>query len=175
MIRNAPTWRGFLRALADEIDIVGGADARDALLRGVGRRLAAWYTLPPAPDVAGLEQEMNEHLSGWGWGNVRLKLLADEQALVLTHTGMPRIGVAGDPPGTWLSPVLEGLYGAWMSALPGAPQDVLVLRRDSVSTQSVTLRYAKRPVVVEPDAHEAGEHEPGGHEPGAPIVELVDG
>jgi hypothetical protein len=141
MIRTAPTWRGFLRALAEEIDAIGATDARDALLRGVGRRMAATAPLPPAPDVTGLEQELNEHLAVWGWGSAKLDLQAEERALMITHAGLPLIGVAGDPPGTWLSALLEGLYGTWLNALPGAAGHDLVVRRAVVESEAVTLRY----------------------------------
>jgi hypothetical protein len=136
------TWRGFMRGLADEIDDVGGAAARDALLRGVGRRMAAATPLLATPDIAGLELEVNDHLSGWGWGRASLRLVAEERSLLITHSGLPHVGAAGDPPGTWLSAVLEGLYDTWMNALPGADRS-LVVKRQRVSSDSVTLRYGR--------------------------------
>jgi hypothetical protein len=147
MIRTAPTWRGFLRALAEEIDSIGASDARDALLRGVGRRMAATAPLPPAPDVTGLEQELNEHLAIWGWGAATLDLQAETRALMITHVGLPMIGVAGDPPGTWLSALLEGLYGTWLNGLPGAAGHDLVVKRAEVASAAVTLRYG-RPILT---------------------------
>jgi hypothetical protein len=135
-------WRGFVRALADEIDGVGGAAARDALLRGVGRRMAASHPLAGAPDIAGLELEVNDHLSGWGWGRASLRLVTEERALMITHHGLPHVGAAGDPPGTWLSAVLEGLFDVWMSTLPGADK-ALVVKRHRVAADVVTLRYAR--------------------------------
>jgi hypothetical protein len=143
MTSGVPTWRAFLRAMADEIDGLGGEDVRDALLRGVGRRMAASNPLPPAPDVAGVEQEINDLLATWGWGGARLTLDTEERALLITHHGLPRIGVAGDPPGTWLSALLEGLYETWLNALPGAQAGDLMVRRTEVAAESVMLRYGR--------------------------------
>jgi hypothetical protein len=138
----ATTWRSFVRSLADEIDGVGGAAARDALLRGVGRRMATSHPLAAPTDVAGLELEVNEQLSGWGWGRSSLRLVSEERALMITHTGLPNVGSAGDPPGTWLSAMLEGLYEVWMSTLPGADR-ALVVRRNRVMADTVILRYGR--------------------------------
>jgi hypothetical protein len=137
-----PTWRGFVRALADEIDEVGGATARDALLRGVGRRMAASNPLTTTLDVAGLELEINDHLAGWGWGRATLRLDAAQRSLTIEHAGLPVVGSAGDPPGTWVSAVLEGLYEAWLNALPGADRS-LAARRVKMAAESVSLRYGR--------------------------------
>ncbi len=127
-LAEAVTWRAFLRALADEIDGVSGAAARDVLLRGVGRRMAATNPLPLSSDTQALTLEMNDRLAGWGWGNVSLRVSDTERVLIITHAGLPGIGGAGDPPGTWLAAVLEGLYEAWLNALPGADPSLSIRR-----------------------------------------------
>ncbi len=139
---EAVVWRAFLRALADEIDGVSGGAARDALLRGVGRRMASTNPLPASTDTQALALEMNDRLAGWGWGSTRLRVSDTERVLLITHTGLPGIGGAGDPPGTWLAAVLEGLYEAWLNALPGADRS-LAIRRSRVSSGSVVLKYGR--------------------------------
>lgn len=134
-------WRAFLRALVDEVD-AGGVGARDALLRGVGRRMAIANPLPASADTQALTLEMNDRLAGWGWGSVTLRLSDKERVLIITHAGLPGIGGAGDPPGTWLAAALEGLYEAWLNALPDANES-LSARRLRVTIQQTVLEYGR--------------------------------
>jgi hypothetical protein len=139
---SATQWRGFLRALAEEIDETAGVAARDTMLRSVGKRMAALLPLPQAVSFGALEMEMNELLGAIGWGGVRLTLLESERTLVLEHHCLPRIGAAGDPPGTWLAAVLEGLYAAWMEQQPGSDAS-LVARRQPGGGETIVLRYGR--------------------------------
>lgn len=142
MTRDAATarWLDFLQALADEVDGLGGAGARDALLRGVGTRMAARHALPPARDLTSLQGFVNVTLANWGWGEVRFIFDPAAEALVIAHVGLPALGRSGTPPGTWLSAVLEGLYEGWLGALPGGVPG-LVATRDAVTAECVMLRY----------------------------------
>lgn len=135
-------WTAFLRALAEEIDGIGGATARDALLRGIGQRMAAIRPISAAPNMDTLAMELNDQLAAMGWGSVSFQLNEQDRALLITHTGLPRIGAAGDPPGTWISALLEGLYDGWMGQLPGADRSLLA-RRMRVTPQTVLLRYGR--------------------------------
>jgi hypothetical protein len=139
---TAPQWRVFLYALADEVDGMGGPGARDELLRNIGRRMAMLRPTLPVPSLDLLEIEINEILGVMGWGTAALRFHEADHHLVITHTGLPRIGAAGDPPGTWLAALLEGLYQGWLNQIPGA-DPALVVRRQSVTPHSVTLRYAR--------------------------------
>ena len=138
-------WRVFLYALAEEVDTQGGIAARDELLRGVGRRMAK---LRPILSVSGIDllaTEINEQLSTMGWGSVSLRTDDEYPALLIIHTGLPWVGAIAEPPGTWLSAVLEGLYQGWLSQLP--TNDVsMVVRRESVTARTVTLHYSRRTV-----------------------------
>lgn len=101
-------WRPFLRALADEIDAQRGDGVRDEMLRATGRRMARLLPLPEVASVEALAMEMNDALAGLGWGAVTLRLDEEERRLTILHSGLPRLGGAGEPPGLWLSAVLEG-------------------------------------------------------------------
>jgi len=136
-------WRSFLRALAEEVDSSAGPSARDALLRGVGHRMARMMPLPPASSMETLELEMNDALSSTDWGRVRLDLQESDRCLVLTHTALPRIGSAGDPPGTWLAAVLEGLYEGWMAQQPGSESSLSARIQPGTGSETVTLRYGR--------------------------------
>ncbi len=136
-------WRPFLRAMVAEIDAVAGTLGRDALLRGVGLQLARMYALPERDSLPGLALDMTEILDGFGWGSVTIGFSPAEHCLVLTHTGLPRVGGAGDPPGTWLAEVLVGLYEGWMAQQPGADGAFVARRMASAAPDEIVIRYGK--------------------------------
>jgi hypothetical protein len=138
-----PDWRPFLRALASEVDAVAGTAGRDALLRGVGLQLARMYPLPARDSLDGLAMEMTETLGGLGWGSVGIAFSPAEHCLVLTHEGLPRIGGAGDPPGTWLGGVLVGLYEGWMAQQPGTDSSLVARRIAAAKPGEIVIRYGK--------------------------------
>jgi hypothetical protein len=55
---------------------------------------------------------------------------------------MPRIGGTGDPPGTWLAAMLEGLYGGWLSQIPGADPEFRI-SRELTEPHRVVLVYGE--------------------------------
>ncbi|MBX5452527.1 MAG: hypothetical protein K6U10_01150 [Acidobacteriia bacterium] len=134
-------WRLFLRPLAEQIDAVAGVTARDDLLRRVGRGMAALLPLPPARTLGALEMEMNDALAESGWGSVRLLLDEEARTLRIVHVGLPRIGSAGTPPGTWLSCLLEGLYTAWMAAQPGSDPNLAAKIQQLSAGDTIVLAY----------------------------------
>jgi hypothetical protein len=136
-------WRIFLRALADEIDTQRGDGARDEMLRATGRRMARLMPLPDVASVEALAMEMNEALAMLGWGAASLTLDEDERRLTILHTGLPRLGGAGDPPGLWLSAVLEGLYETWIAQQPGSDPRLVARRYASPAPGAVALHYGK--------------------------------
>ena len=137
----APDWRPFLRALATEIDAVAGTAGRDALLRGVGLQLARMYPLPARESLDGLAMEMTETLDGLGWGSVAIRFSEREHCLVLTHRRLPRVGGAGNPPGTWLAGMLVGLYEGWMAQQPGTDGSFVARRVASAQPEEIVIRY----------------------------------
>lgn len=136
-------WRVFLRALADEVDALAGPGERDALLRGVGVRMARLMPLPPARSLETLEMEMNDALAAIGWGQVRLSLNEAERRLAIAHSGLPRIGAAGTPPGTWLATALEGLYETWMAQQPGSDPGLTARRIAPGTAEVITIHYGR--------------------------------
>ena len=138
-----PDWRPFLRALAAEIDAVAGIAGRDALLRGVGQQLARMYPVPARDSLDGLALDMTEMLDGLGWGAVRITFSERDHCLVLRHEGLPRVGGAGEPPGTWLAGVLVGLYEGWMAQQSGADAAFVARRVPSPQPDEIVIRYGK--------------------------------
>lgn len=141
--RPGQDWRPFLRALAEEIDAVAGAAGRDALLRGVGLQLSRMYPVPALESPDALAMEMTETLEGFGWGRVRISFSEREHCLYLTHEGMPRIGGGGDPPGTWLAGVLEGLYDGWMAQQAGTDDTLVARRVVAAHPEEIVIRYGQ--------------------------------
>jgi hypothetical protein len=135
-------WTLLLRAMAEEIDAADGTAARDAMLRKVGLRMSAMRPLTPSLTMDALVMEMNDMLADIGWGSASFSLNETDRSLLITHDDLPRVGAAGDPPGTWLSAVLEGLYQGWMTQLPGADTS-LTAKRLRVSPATVLLRFAR--------------------------------
>jgi hypothetical protein len=135
-------WRVFLRCLAYQIDAQREPETRTQILRDTGRHMAALLALPPVGSLEALEVEMNGVLTEIGWGSVRLNLNETERYVLLTHRGLPGIGSAGEPCGTWLSPVLEGLYESWMAQQPGAESAFLV-RIKQHEAGSIIMRYGR--------------------------------
>ncbi|HVY13835.1 MAG TPA: cellulose biosynthesis protein BcsD [Rhodopila sp.] len=117
---NMAVWRVFLRGLAIELDAKAGPDRSAELLRGAGQQMAALLGLPSVASLEALELEMNAALAEIGWGGVRMTLSEADHCVLIAHLGVPTIGSAGDPPGYWLIPALEGLYQGWMDRQPGS-------------------------------------------------------
>ncbi len=137
-----PGWRAFLRGFALALDTQIDPDSRAAILRAAGQQMAELLPLPAVDSLEALELEMNDVLAGIGWGQAELTLLESERCVTIGHNGMPRIGSAGEPLGTWLAPVLEGLYEGWMGQQPGADPSF----RSSIRTfenGGVVIRYGR--------------------------------
>lgn len=140
---GAVQWRLFLRAMADEIDESLGIDARDALLRASGARMARLAPLSAVGTLDALEVEMNDALAAMGWGRTSLAFDDSARELRITHHGLPRVGTAGDPPGTWLAALLEGLYETWLAQQPGAEPGLHARQTGEPAPEQVRLRYAR--------------------------------
>ncbi len=136
-----PQWRGFLRALIEELDASADPQTRDLILRGIGTRMAQTAPMPSASSIVTLEMEMNDALADMQWGSVRLELREAEHCLLFAHSNLPRISWAGDPPGTWLAPVLGGLYETWMGQQPGADPALVARIHSRDQSGAVVLRY----------------------------------
>jgi hypothetical protein len=135
-------WRVFLSGLAAELEAQTGPDGSAAILRGVGQQMARLLTLMPADSMEALELEMNLVLGDVGWGHVQLRLQEAERCVVMVHTGLPSASAAGNPPGTWLAPVLEGLYEGWMGQQPGA-DGTLHATIDRHEPNTIFIRYGR--------------------------------
>lgn len=135
-------WRVFLRALVETLDANLDAASRDELLRAVGARFGALSPLPPCGGLAELEGRINEALAAVDWGWAEIALDPNERVLVVTHCAAPAVATGADPSGGWIGAVLEGLYGTWLAAQPGAEASLLP-RRIGTTAGMITLRYGR--------------------------------
>ncbi|MBV9654405.1 MAG: hypothetical protein JOZ42_07545 [Acetobacteraceae bacterium] len=138
-----PPWRAFLRALAEELDAQRDRNASEEMLRAIGRRMARLSPLPMVATAEAMAVEMNDALGGLGWGAVTLTLEQDQARLAILHSGLPRVGGAGNPPGQWLAPVLEGLYETWIAQQPDSDPRLMARRHPSPVPGTVALYYGR--------------------------------
>jgi len=134
------SFREFVRAFAQTMYADAGAEGRDDLLRGIGAEMARLLPIPIVSSLEALQIEINDRLTEIGWGSVRMELHEDDRALLIAHSGLPRIGSAGDPPGTWLAAALEGLYQTWIINQPGGDTALRVRRELEPTSQLVVMR-----------------------------------
>ncbi|TCZ57821.1 cellulose biosynthesis protein BcsD [Roseicella aquatilis] len=135
-------WRGFVRALVETLDANLDPGSRDALLRAVGARMAGLAPLPACGSLAELEQRMNEALAACDWGWVEVALDQHDRSLLLAHSAAPAVAAGTEMDGHWIGAVLEGLYGHWLGAQPGA-DPTLAPRRTGAGGATLTLRYGR--------------------------------
>jgi hypothetical protein len=74
---------------------------------------------------------------------MRLSFDERERCLLLTHEGLPRVGGAGDPPGSWLAGALVGLYEGWLSQQSGADASFAARRVPSSDPDEIVIRYGQ--------------------------------
>jgi hypothetical protein len=137
-------WGFFLRALAQEVDAHGQPDGRDALLRGVGIRLATILPLPMVSSLEAFELEINATLAELGWGKCTLQLNEGERRIVISHTGLPMIGSSGEPAGFWLAAALEGLYETWLTNHPECSDGFSARRQGVRPTGELILHFEQQ-------------------------------
>jgi hypothetical protein len=136
-------WRAFLRGLALELDARTGPDTSIAILRAAGQQMAAMLALLAVHSLEALELEMNMVMAEIGWGSVQLTLHEAERCVVLRHFDLPFVGSAGDPPGTWLAPALEGLYEGWMGQQEGADPSFNARVQRYEDNGVIVIRYGR--------------------------------
>jgi Cellulose synthase subunit D len=136
-------WLCFLRALAFEIDSRSEAVGRDTLLRAIGKRMSDMLTVPRVDTLEALELEINMMLKVLGWGSVRLEVRESDRCVMITHSGLPRIGSAGEPRGYWLGAALEGLYEGWLVQQSAENASLRARRRIEEGHEHLVLQYAR--------------------------------
>lgn len=135
-------WRGFVAALMETLGEHLDGQARAALMRALGRRMADAMPLPHCDTLLELERRINDALAATAWGYAEIAVDIDGRRLVVTHHAAPAIGVGEDAEGSWVAAVLEGLYGTWFASQPGA-DPTLAPRAVACTAGHALLRYGR--------------------------------
>jgi hypothetical protein len=138
----AAQWRTFLRAMVETLEGCLDAAGCEGVMRSVGTRMAALMPLPACATLAELEARINDMLAPMDWGYVQMSLDLANRAVVLRHVAAPQVGTHADLNGTWIGPVLEGLYAGWLGSQPGA-EPMVPVRKWAPDGTALLLRYAK--------------------------------
>jgi hypothetical protein len=138
----SPQWRSFMRALVETLDGHLDAEGRASLMRAVGSRMADASPLPHCDTLSELEGRINDALSAAEWGYAELAIDTGARRLIVTHHAAPAVAAGDDADGRWIAPVLEGLYGTWLAAQPGAAPDLKPVIA-SYAPGNATLHYGR--------------------------------
>lgn len=131
-------WKGFLRALAGELDEQMPAEELRAFFRMVGGRMAAAAPLAAGQTLQDLEVQANRYFGGIGWGWMKVRDL--DTSLELLHSCSPLRQAFGDGAMSWTTSVLEGLYAGWLRQL-GAGEDLQFRQVGRAEGGCDTLRF----------------------------------
>ena len=111
----------FLGGIVAEVS--GGATAaqRRAFFRAAGARIAAAHPLVKVSDLAGLAQSANRLWDEYGCGQASFVMTDD--GILITHTNLLQniAPTLGEETEHTLSPLLEGVYDAWLRSLGSGP------------------------------------------------------
>ncbi|SDV47845.1 cellulose biosynthesis protein BcsD [Chitinasiproducens palmae] len=108
-------WRGFLGALADEMNEQLPVEDLRSLWRRIGERFAARAPLGDCQTIEDLQAAINTVWVrlGWGWASI-----GDQgDALTISHFCAPLRHAFGPDSANWSAAYLEGVYQTWFSAL----------------------------------------------------------
>jgi len=140
--QTPPGWFDLLTIMIDAMaDNASEQQSRPFLLQ-MGDRLAQRYPLAASETVSALENNINQHLSHFGWGCI--DITATETALILRHQALPVSREQDEERlNRWcnaFSTILEGVYTRWLQQ-QGGEAHVIVTRDSVVSLSEIQFRY----------------------------------
>lgn len=104
-------WKGFLRALAEELTQQLPESDLQALMRRLGARLARANPLPVCQTLDELQLAMGRVWVSQDWGWVALAEVPG--SLRISHYCAPLFTALGPSSSAWAPAFLEGVYQAW--------------------------------------------------------------
>lgn len=112
----ARQWVHFLASMFAEFDERVDRGEAERFLEVLGARMGRMMPLPPSDNLEQLETDINAMLEDidWGWA----RIAETDHFLEITHGAYPVVP-QNDSQGSWIAPVLEGLYGEWLSEQGG--------------------------------------------------------
>jgi hypothetical protein len=111
----------FLSGVVAEVAAGATVTQRRAFFRAVGARIAALHPLVQVNDLAGLTVSANALWAEYGCGQAKFAMADD--GIVITHTNFNQTvsPILGEETELTLSPLLEGVYDAWLHSLGSGP------------------------------------------------------
>lgn len=132
-----PQWKGFLSALASELNSQMPADELRAFFFVIGKRIAESNPVQVGESLEQLETNLNHYFRSSGWGWVKVQDL--HTSLEFLHSCAPLRSAFGDAAMDWCPALLEGTYSVWMKQL-GAGDDLQIRQVGQIEGASDTLR-----------------------------------
>ncbi|ADV28249.1 hypothetical protein Psesu_2417 [Pseudoxanthomonas suwonensis 11-1] len=133
----APQWRGFMRALCDELEHGLDEEDRARLMARLGERFAGDHPLPEVPTLDALQTAANAVWAPIEWGRAEFEEMEDR--VLIRHFASP-LAAAGGAGRPWLAAFLEGVYRAWFRAAGTASVlDVACTHADANHVDSFVL------------------------------------
>ena len=132
-------WLPFLRAFAAELSDLTDTEGLQALMAGVGQRVAdeARDYFEQAQTLPELEEGLNEFWAHTNWGWVRLKEEGGHVSIV--HSAAPLAEAFGDEALSWSPALLEGFYNSVFGSL-GA-KETMTVRFSGQEADGLCLRF----------------------------------
>jgi hypothetical protein len=111
-------WVHFMAAMFAEFEERVDPAEADHFLEALGFKMAKLLPLRKCRSLEELEDDINNVLEGIDWGWMRIGETGN--FIEITHGAYPLIP-QDENRRTWLVPILEGLYGGWLSEQGGDP------------------------------------------------------
>ncbi|MBU9296685.1 cellulose synthase [Burkholderia multivorans] len=135
----SPQWRGFLKALADELTDQLDRDELRQLMARIGARFAAAHPLPSCESTRDLATALNARWREAQWGYTEL---ADEHDFIrITHYAAP-LRALGNDNLAWSPAFLQGAYQCWFDSV-GAVGLHVVQQASPENDAKIELRIAR--------------------------------
>ena len=140
--QTPPGWFDLLSIMIDGMAQNTSVQQSRPFLLQMGDKLALSYPLSPSETLNDLQNNINKHLSYFGWGC--LDISSTETALIFRHQAFPVCyGQDEERQIRWCNSfgtIMEGVYTRWMLQ-QGGEAHVIVTRDSILSLSEIQFRY----------------------------------
>ena|SRR5579862_4451448 len=134
-------WVHFMAAMFAEFEERVAAGEANQFLGALGAKMARLLPLRRCESLEDLEADINSVLEGIDWGWMRLR--EADAFIEIVHGAYPMIP-QDETRGSWMVPILEGLYGGWLGEQGGDPSLTARLSgAPQANGGAITLHYGR--------------------------------
>ena len=134
-------WVHFMAAMFAEFEERVDPAEADQFLEALGLKMARLLPLRRCDTLEELEDDINSVLEGIDWGWMRIREI--NNFIEITHGAYPLVP-QDENRRAWLVPILEGLYGGWLTEQGGDPSfTARLMGIPKGSGTPLTLRYGR--------------------------------